>query len=119
MRIKLDENLPVELVAELRDLGHDVEDVYSEHLSGTPDPDVWQAAQSEQRLLITQDIGFGDARMFTPGAHAGFMLLRMKRPDRVAVIAKVRGVFESTDVESWSGCFVVVSDSKLRVRRPN
>jgi predicted nuclease of predicted toxin-antitoxin system len=118
MRIKLDENLPMELVTQLQALGHDVESVYTEHLSGSPDPDVWRAAQSERRLLITQDIGFGDARMFTPGAHAGFVLIRLKRAGRQALIAKVRGVFETADVEAWSGCFVVVSDSKLRVRHP-
>ena len=63
MRILLDENLPAELVAELRALGHDVEDVYSARLSGRPDDEVWMAAQSAGRLLITQDIRFGDARM--------------------------------------------------------
>jgi hypothetical protein len=64
MRIKLDENLPLELIAELAAMGHDVEHVHGEQLSGRPDPDVWQAAQTEQRLLITQDIALGDARMF-------------------------------------------------------
>jgi predicted nuclease of predicted toxin-antitoxin system len=115
MRIKLDENLPADLVAALRSLGHDVEDVYSEHLSGHPDPDVW--AQSEERLLITQDIRFVDARMFGPGEHAGIVLVRLKRPGLRALLTKVRFVFESEDVESWPGCFVVLSDSKLRVRR--
>jgi len=118
MRILLDENLPTDLVAHLRALGHDVEDVYSKNLSGHPDPDVWQAAQSEQRLLVTQDIRFADARMFTPGAHAGFVLVRLKRPGLRALLSKLCAVFESEDVESWKGCFIVLSDSKLRVRRP-
>ena len=118
MRILLDENLPTDLVAELRALGHDVEDVYSRTLSGRPDPEVWQAAQSEQRLLITQDIRFADARMFTPGAHAGFLLVRLKRPGLRILVTKLCAVFRSEDVESWSGCFIVLSDSKLRVRRP-
>jgi hypothetical protein len=119
MRIKLDENLPIEPVAQLGAQGHDVEYVYGEQLSGQPDPEVWRAAQNEKRLLITQDIGFGDARMFTPGQHAGFVLVRLKRPGRGALMAKVRGVFASEDVESWAGCFVVLSDSKIRVRRPD
>ncbi|HXH38755.1 MAG TPA: DUF5615 family PIN-like protein [Thermoanaerobaculia bacterium] len=116
MRILLDENLPVELLEELRALGHDVEDAHSEDLSGCPDDEVWRAAQSA-RLLITQDIRFGDARMFTQGQHAGFVLVRLKRSGRRALIAKRRDVFASQDVESWAGCFVVLSDSKLRVRR--
>jgi predicted nuclease of predicted toxin-antitoxin system len=118
MRILLDENLPVELLEELRALGHDVADVHSENISGRPDDEVWNAAQSAARLLITQDIRFGDARMFTPGQHAGFVLVRLKRSGRRALIAKLRDVFASQEVESWAGCFVVLSDSKLRVRRP-
>jgi Uncharacterized protein conserved in bacteria len=118
MRIKLDENLPTELIAELGAMGHDVEHVHTEQLSGRPDPEVWRAAQAEQRLLITQDIAFGDARMFTPGQHFGFVLVRLKRPGRGALLTKVSRIFASEDVESWPGCFVVLSDSKVRVRRP-
>ena len=118
MRIKLDENLPTELIEELGAMGHDVEHVHGEQLSGHPDPEVWTAAQQEQRLLITQDIAFGDARMFRPGQHAGFVLVRLKRPGRGALLTKVSRVFAFEAVESWSGCFVVVSDSKIRVRRP-
>jgi predicted nuclease of predicted toxin-antitoxin system len=118
MRVKLDENLPTDLVAALRALGNDVEDVHSEGLSGHPDPDVWAAAQSEERLLITQDIRFVDARMFGPGEHAGIVLVRLKRAGLRALLGKVCTMFETEDVESWSGCFAVLSDSKLRVRRP-
>jgi hypothetical protein len=75
-------------------------------------------AQAEKRLLITQDIRFADAREFLPGHHAGFVLVRLKRPGLRAILEKVQSAFESEDVESWQGCFVVLSDSKLRVRRP-
>jgi predicted nuclease of predicted toxin-antitoxin system len=117
MRIKLDENLPIEIVAELVAVGHDVEHVYDERLSGRPDPDIWRAAQDESRLLITQDIRFGDAAMFSPGEHAGFVLVRLKRPGRQALIQKIVAVFTTEAVGTWSGAFVVLSDSKLRVRR--
>jgi predicted nuclease of predicted toxin-antitoxin system len=118
MRILLDENLPADLVDVLRALGHDVEHVYSKNLSGHPDPDVRAVAQSENRLLITQDIRFADAREFLPGQHAGFLLVRLKRPGLRAIMEKLRSVLEREDVESWQGCFIVLSDSKLRVRRP-
>ncbi len=117
MRIKLHENLPAELVAELRALGHDVEDVHADGLSGRPDEEVWAAAQAGQRILITQDIGFADARMFTPGQHAGFVLVRLKGAGRRALIDKIRELFQREDVESWAGCFVVLSGTKVRVRR--
>ena len=40
-------------------------------------------------MLITQDIRFGDTAMFTPGEHAGFVLVRLKRPGRRALLAKI------------------------------
>jgi predicted nuclease of predicted toxin-antitoxin system len=118
MRILLNENLPNDLAEALRLLGHDVEHVYSKNLSGHPDPEVRAAAESEDRLLITQDIRFADVRQFLPGQHAGFVLMRLKKAGLRAIIDKVRTVFETEDVESWRGCFVVITDSKVRVRRP-
>jgi len=119
MQILIDENLPNDLVELLRVLGHDVEHVYSKGLSGHPDPDVRALAESENRLLITQDIRFADVRELMPGKHAGFVLVRLKKPGLRAIIEKLLSVFETEDVESWRGCFVVISESKVRVRRPD
>jgi predicted nuclease of predicted toxin-antitoxin system len=73
MNIKLDENLPERLVSELRALGHVVDTVRTEHLAGRDDTDIWQAAQSVDRFLITQDLDFSDVRRYTPGTHAGLL----------------------------------------------
>jgi predicted nuclease of predicted toxin-antitoxin system len=118
MKILLDENLPMRLMSALRALGHDVEHVYSKDLSGKPDDDVRALAQAESRFLITQDRRFADARVFADGTHAGLLFVRLKSPGRRALYAKIRALFASEDVESWRGCFAVVSDAKLRVRRP-
>jgi predicted nuclease of predicted toxin-antitoxin system len=56
MKIKLDENLPLQIAAELAAFGHDVHTVFEEKLTGSKDPQIWAAAQSEQRLLLTQDL---------------------------------------------------------------
>ena len=106
------------LMRALRALGHDVEHVYTRHLSGRPDPEVMALAQAEARFLITSDRRFADVRVFAPGTHTGLLFVRLKHPARRALFEKVRMIFESENVESWSGCFVVASDRKLRVRRP-
>lgn len=69
MRIKLDENLPGALVPALSALGHDVDSVRQEGLTGRPDPEIWLATQLNGRLLITQDLDFSDLRQFEPGTH--------------------------------------------------
>jgi predicted nuclease of predicted toxin-antitoxin system len=119
VRIKLDENLPKSLIALLAELGHDVDSVPHEDLAGHDDADVWAAAQSAERFLVTQDLDFSDARQFRPGTHHGLLLVRLRAPGRLALAEKVRALFANENVASWARCFVVVSDRKLRVLRPN
>jgi predicted nuclease of predicted toxin-antitoxin system len=118
MRIKIDENLPVRLTHALIALGHDVDHVEESVLAGRADPDLWRAAQNEDRMLITHDVKFGDARVIEAGPHPGFVLVRTTQ-GRNAILERVREVFQTHDVESWRGCIVVITDDKVRVRRPH
>ena len=119
MKIKLDENLPESLVEILSDLGHQVDNVRLENLSGSDDSDVWRAAQAEHTFLVTQDLDFSDVRQFAPGTHCGLLLVRLHQPGRRALAERLKALFETHDVKQWAGCFVLVSDLKVRVRRPN
>lgn len=118
MRVKLDENLPASLTAPLVSLGHDVDTAIEEGLQGRDDPDVWDAAQATGRFLITQDLDFSDARRYAPGTHAGVLLLRLRNPSRSRLHARVESLFRDEPVDTWRSCFVVASDTKVRVRRP-
>jgi predicted nuclease of predicted toxin-antitoxin system len=118
VNIKLDENLPERLVSALQELGHSVDTVRAENLAGHDDAAVWQAAQSDDRFLITQDLDFSDARRYTPGTHAGLLLLRLPHPGRDALAARVTMLFKTEPVDQWRGCLVVATDHKVRVRRP-
>ena len=119
MKIKLDENLPDRLVAALTPLGHDIDTVYAERLNGQIDPRVWTATQAAHRFFITQDLDFSDIRRYTPGTHAGLLLVRLARPGRDALFERAVAVFQTENVEDWAGCLVVVTDRKIRVRRPS
>ncbi|MCB9867898.1 MAG: DUF5615 family PIN-like protein [Phycisphaerales bacterium] len=118
MLIKLDENLPYKLKEILEQRGHTVHTLTDEHLVGEPDDRVWAGAQSDGALLITQDLDFSDIRKFEPGAHHGIVLLRLREPGRSAMIERIGSVAQSFDITSWAGCLVVITDYKVRVRRP-
>jgi predicted nuclease of predicted toxin-antitoxin system len=118
MNIKLDENLPQTLVGALSRLGHDVDTVPAEGLAGKADAIVWRKAQQTGRFLITQDLDFSDIRQFRPGTHHGLLLVRLREPGRLALMTKLRTLFETEDTGDWPGCFVVLTDHKLRIRRP-
>jgi predicted nuclease of predicted toxin-antitoxin system len=118
MKIKLDENLPAVLADILDQLGHETDTVPSEGLAGSDDPHIWEAAQRAGRFLITQDLDFSDVRKFVPGTHHGILLVRMREPGRLALVRRIRRLFETEDTEQWTRCFVVVTEHKIRIRRP-
>lgn len=118
MKLKLDENLPESLLPALTGLGHDADNVRGENLTGQADSDIWQAAQEAGRFLITQDLDFSDIRRFAPGTHHGLMLVRLRLPGRLALARRIAEVFTREEVGSWAGCFILVTDLKLRVHRP-
>lgn len=118
MRLKLDENLPESLVEGLIALGHEVDSARLEGLSGQPDTTIWRAAQEAGRFLITQDLDFSDARQYAPGSHCGLMLVRLQAPGRVALSVRIVEAFRQGDASSWARCLVLLTDHKLRVRRP-
>lgn len=119
MKIKLDENPPLRLTEFLTRLNHDVHTVAEENLSGASDRDVWEAAQRDERFLMTQDMDFSDLRRFAPGTHHGILLVRLRSPDRESLIRRIREVFQHEEVSRWIGCFVVATDRKVRVVRPS
>ena len=118
MNIKLDENIPAKLTDYIAEMEHDVDSVLKEKLKGHQDSEVWEAAQRVQRFFITQDMDFSDIRKFTPGTHAGILLVRLQSPGRTALLKKLLHTFRFEDVESWKECFVVLTDNKIRVHRP-
>jgi predicted nuclease of predicted toxin-antitoxin system len=119
MNLKLDENLPNRLAVELRNLGHDVHTLKQEQLVGRSDTEVWTATQEESRFLIPQDLDFSDLRSFAPGTHRGILLLRLRSPGRLALIQRITSLFRSESVEEWADCFVVATERKIRVMRPD
>jgi predicted nuclease of predicted toxin-antitoxin system len=66
------------------------------------DADVWQAAQREGRLFITQDLDFSDTRKFLSGTHLGIVLIRLQSPSRQDLIARANELFRAEDMRSPS-----------------
>ena len=118
MKVKLDENLPTRLVDVLERRGHEVDTVATEGLAGKPDMYVWASACREGRFFITQDLDFSDIRRFRPGTHPGLLLVRLREPGANALLERVSAAVQAHALESWSGCLVVLTDHKLRIKRP-
>jgi hypothetical protein len=116
MNFKIDENLPVELKADLIAAGQDAETVVDEGLTGAADPNVIQQSQHERRVLLTMDKGIADVRRYPPDQYAGIVLFRPKTQGRLATLAFVRRHLSALLAAELSGRLLVVSDSGIRIR---
>jgi predicted nuclease of predicted toxin-antitoxin system len=118
MRIKLDENLPVELAEDLRRLGHEVDTAFGERLAGRPDTWIAEAARRAERCLFTLDKGLGDLRRFPPARYAGIIVFRLavkgRRSIRRSVLKSMRAIATHEPV---ARALLVVTESSIRVRR--
>src|SRR3990170_8670130 len=97
-RFKLDENLPRDAEGLLGEAGHDVETALNERLGGGPDRKVFDASQSEDRILVTLDLDFADIRLYPPSSHPGIWVLRPHTQSIENVLTLLKGalaVFES------------------------
>jgi hypothetical protein len=106
MKILADENVERPIVEYLRDRGHDV--LYAaEAFASTPDPEILSRALSEQRIILTNDLDFGE------------LIFHRKMGVQGMVLEDKRRVFES----QWPlaepnaiGHFVVITNRSIRIR---
>jgi len=118
IRIKVDEDLPVEIATLLRDAGCDVRTVAEQDLRGASDERLWGATRDERRCLVTADKGFAAVAAQSPGSHAGLVLLRHPRESRRGYVDLVRSLIGAVDLARLAGAIVIVSPDGVRIRRP-
>ena len=117
MRIKVDEDLPGEVVQLLQVSGHDAVSVIDQNMRGWKDDALWAAVQREARLLITADKGFADVRSHQPGTHAGVLLLRPDEDGIRPLIELLELILRAYDLGALAGTVAVVTPRGIRVRR--
>lgn len=116
MRFKLDENLPVELTSDLRDLGHEADTVVDEGLGGAEDPAVVDAAFASNRILFTLDKGIANLQRYPTHQNAGVVLFRPETSGRGAVTAFVRERLNKVLEMDLANRLTVVGPTRIRFR---
>lgn len=114
MKLLANENFPLLVVEAIRAAGHDVLWARTD-MAGAADDVILQRAQAEERLVVTFDKDFGElAFRWGLPATCGVALfrLRMQTPDSLPI--RILEAFATCS--EWVGHFVVVEDSRIRVR---
>ena len=114
MRVIANENVTGAVVRKLRQQGHDVVSV-KESMQGADDRSILQRAETEQRLIITQDKDFEElAYRYRLPASCGIILFGLSGVDSSTDNQRMFDVIESRS--DWTGRFSVVTDSRIRMR---
>lgn len=116
MEFKVDENLPVEVVEMLRAAGYDAVSVVEQRLSGAEDSEVARACRTEERVLMTLDVGFGDIRTYHPKEQAGIVVLRLRSQEKPHVLGVVQRLLSVLANETVVGAIWIVEEARIRVR---
>lgn len=117
VRVKLDEDLPVEIAEVMRVAGHVAETVHGQGFSGFSDDRLWPEVQREARMLLTADKGFANAKRYPPGTHGGIVLFRLPRESRAGYVRLANVLIERVRLEDIVGAIATVSPDVIRVRR--
>src|SRR6266404_1650019 len=110
MRIKLDENLPPALTADLTAIGHGAATCSDEGIAGTGDPLIFSHSCAEGRVFITGDLDFSDIRRYPVGSHPGIVILRLNRNDYGSVQVALARLFAIVPEPDFAGAHIVVDN---------
>jgi predicted nuclease of predicted toxin-antitoxin system len=89
-------------------------DIRGTSRSGLADPDLWELAMSQGRLLITTDKGFTQYRA---ASHNGILIVRLRQPNRHKIHQAVMQAIDSFAQAEWPGLLVVVRDRTMSISR--
>jgi predicted nuclease of predicted toxin-antitoxin system len=115
VKLFVDEHIPLMTVRALREMGHEVLDIRGTPDEGMPDPDLWERAQREERLLITTDKGFAVHRLTS---HHGVLIVRLRQPNRHKIHQRILQAMEEFGEKDWPGLLVIMRDVAQSVWRP-
>ena len=118
MRFLIDNALSPRLAEGLRDAGHDVVHVRDIDLQSAADDEVFAAAASDERIIVSEDTDFGTLLSLRDSVKPSVILFR-HMPDRSASallsILLTNMATVADDLET--GALVVIEPGRIRVRK--
>lgn len=114
-RFKLDENIPAAAKDLLISEGCDVETVLDEQLGGCLDSMIADAANSEDRILVTLDLDFADIRAYPPSESSGTWVLRPRTNSVMAILNVLKAAIEMVRNEMPTKRLWIVEPERIRI----
>lgn len=116
MRFLADMGVSQHVVEWLRTNGHDAAHLRDEGLQRLPNGEIFQKAASEQRIVLTFDLDFGEILAASGGQIVSVILFRLRNTRTAFVIQRLADVLNNSSAELSQGAIVIVEDGRHRVR---
>ena len=114
MKIFADENIERPIVEYLRGQGHDVVYAAEDYVS-SPETEVLSRAVLEKRIVLSNDLDFGDLVFHRQLRALGIVLLRLRASTLAEKLLLFRRHWSLAEPQAV-GHFVVISNLRIRVR---
>ena len=116
MKFKIDENLPSEYVAVLRQAKHEADTVRDEGLGGKIDEIVADFCQVEGRVLVTLDRDFSDIRTYPPDRYPGIIAITVVRQSKHRLLDVLKRIISLLETQPIRNRLWIVEDGRVRIR---
>ena len=116
MRFLADMGVDVRVVEWLRGAGHDAVHLRDEGLHRAPDEQIFAKALTEDRIVLTFDLDFGDLAAFTRDRPGRVVLFRLENARTPHVIDRLSAVLETSPDVFQRPAIVIIEETRHRVR---
>ena len=100
----------------LRTQGHDTVHLRDEGLHRMPNGEIFKKALSEDRIVLTSDLDFGEIAAALKDTAGKVLLLRLQNSRAANVIRRLNSVLQRVERDLAAGAVVIVEESRHRVR---
>ncbi|MDA8326214.1 MAG: DUF5615 family PIN-like protein [Nitrospiraceae bacterium] len=105
------------MVRWLREEGHDAVHLREEELHRLPNGAIFEKAHSENRILLTFDLDFGEIVALSGPNQVSVILFRLRNTRTEHVSDRLKTVLNTSRPVLEKGAIVVVEETRHRVRR--
>ena len=116
MRFLADMGVDIRVVRWLRQNGHDAKHLRDEGLHRIPNGEIFVKAISENRVIVTFDLDFGEIVALSQKEKASVILLRLHNTRTPHLIKRLATVLADATEALEQGAVVVVEESRHRIR---
>lgn len=113
MRFLADMGVARSVVQWLRDGGHDAVHLLDEDLGRLSDPEIFDKAARERRVLLTFDLDFTDIAAASGGKSVSVVLFRLRRARAPQVRDRLAETLTRLGTAIEEGAVVIVQDARL------